>query len=200
MKLYYSPSACSLAPHIILREAGTPFSLERVNTKTKTTETGADYLAINPKGYVPALELDDGEIVTEGIILQQLIADRNPQANLIPPAGTKARRQLEQWLVFLATEVHKVHIPLFWPTTPTDAKPAFLDKIAQRYALIEKTLNDGRAYVTGDSFTIVDAYLFTLANWAPRVDIDLAQWPQLQRLLARVAARPAVQAALDAER
>jgi glutathione S-transferase len=199
VKLYFSPAACSLAPHIILREAGVPFSLERVDTKAKTTETGADFLAINPKGYVPVLQLDDGEIVTEGIVLQQLIADEKPQANLAPPRGTKERRKLEQWLVFLATEVHKAHLPLFWPATPDNAKPVFVDKIGQRYDLIEKTLSDGRDYLTGETFTIADAYLFTLANWAQRAGIDLAKWPHLQSYVGRVAARPAVQAALEAE-
>ena len=131
MKLYYAPLACSLAPHIILREAGVRFSLERVDTKKKITETGADFLAINPKGYVPVLELDDGEIVTEGIVLQQLIAELNPQAGLTPPRGSHERRKLDQWLVFLATEVHKAHIPLFWPATPADAKPLFIEKIGQ---------------------------------------------------------------------
>jgi len=199
VKLYFAPGACSLAPHIILREAGVRFSLERVDTRAKMTETGADFLAINPKGYVPVLMLDDGEIVTEGIVLQQLIADQNPQANLAPPRGSKERRKLEQWLVFLATEVHKAHIPLFWPGTPESARPLFIAKIGQRYDLIEKTLSDDRAYLTGETFTIADAYLFTLANWAQRVEMDLAKWPYLERYMQRVARRPAVEAAFEAE-
>lgn len=199
MKLYFAPAACSLAPHIILREAGVTFSLERVDTKAKKTETGADFLAINPKGYVPALQLDDGEIVTEGVVLQQLIADQNPQANLAPPRGGKERRKLEEWLVFLATEVHKAHLPLFWPATPDSAKPVFVEKIGQRYDLIEKTLGDGRSYLMGETFTIADAYLFTLANWAERAGVALTKWPHLQRYVGRVSARPAVQAALEAE-
>jgi glutathione S-transferase len=200
LKLYYAPLACSLAPHIILREAGVRFSLERVDTKKKITETGADFLAINPKGYVPVLELDDGEIVTEGIVLQQLIAELNPQAGLTPPRGSHERRKLDQWLVFLATEVHKAHIPLFWPATPADAKPLFIEKIGQRYDVLEATLSDGRAYLTGPTFTIADAYLFTLANWAERAGIELAKWRRMHAYVSRVAGRPAVQAALAAEK
>ncbi|MGH6949433.1 MAG: glutathione transferase GstA [Vitreimonas sp.] len=199
MKLYYSPGACSLAPHILLREAGVSFDLERVDTKTRKTAAGGDYLAVNPKGYVPALQFDDGEVLTEGVVLQQYIADRNPAARLAPAAGSKERLRLDELLVFLSTEVHKKHDLLFAPTTPEEVKAGLRDKIGQRYDLIEVGLADGRAFLTGANFTVADAYFFTLASWGQYVGIDIARWPNIAALLRRVAARPAVQAALEAE-
>jgi glutathione S-transferase len=199
MKLYYSPGACSLAPHIILRETGAQFTLEKTDTKTKTTASGSNFLDINPKGYVPVLELEDGYNLTEGVVIQQYLADRSPEAKLAPPRGTTERLRLEELLGFLTTEIHKVFSPLFSATTPDDFKPLARDKLASRFDLIEQRLSDGRAYLTGDSFTIADAYFFTLANWTQYVGIDLAKWPGIGRYMQRVAARPSVQAALTAE-
>lgn len=199
MKLYYSPAACSLAPNIALREIGADFALEKVDLKAKKTETGADFSAINPKGYVPALALDDGEVLTEGVVMQQYIADLKPEAKLAPPRGTKERRKLEELLVFLSTEVHKNFSPLFAPTTPDDYKAQVKDKIAQRFDYLEKQLSDGRQFLTGDQFTIADGYLFTLSNWTRFTGLDLARWPNIAALAGRVAQRPSVQAALKSE-
>lgn len=199
MKLYYSPGACSLAPHIALREAGLPFTLEKVDTRAHKLASGTDFYTVNPKGYVPVLELDDGDRLTEGVVIQQYVADLKPASNLAPPRGGKARLKLEEWLVFLSTEVHKTFSPLFGPTTPDETKAASKERIGQRFDYIEKTLGDGQAYLTGDTFTIADAYLFTLTNWANFTGIGLDKWPKLKALAGRVAARPAVQEALKAE-
>jgi glutathione S-transferase len=199
MKLYYSPAACSLAPHIALLETGASFTTEKVNTREKKTETGADFWAINPKGYVPTLVLDDGEVLTEGVVMQQYIADRKPEAKLAPPRGTKERRKLEELLVFLSTEVHKTFSPLFNPATPDEYKGQCRDKIAQRFDFLETQLSDGRAFLTGDQFTIADAYFFTLSNWTKFTGIDLVRWPNISAFAGRVAQRPSVQAAMKAE-
>lgn len=199
MKLYYSAGACSLAPNIALREIGADFTLEKVDLRAKKTESGADFLAINPKGYVPALQLDDGEVLTEGVVMQQYIADRKPETQLAPARGTKERRKLEELLVFLSTEVHKNFSPLFGPTTPDEYKVIAKDKIAQRFDYLDKQLSDGRQFLTGDQFTIADGYLFTLSNWAKPVGLDLKRWPNIAAFAARVAQRPAVQAALKSE-
>lgn len=199
MKLYYSPAACSLAPHIALIETGAAFTTEKVDTKTKKTESGADFWTINAKGYVPALELDDGDVLTEGVVMQQYIADLKPEAKLAPQCGTKERRRLEELLVFLSTEVHKTFSPLFAPTTPDEYKVIAKDKIAQRFDFLEKQLSDGRAFLTGAQFTIADAYFFTLSNWTKFVGVDLKRWPNISAFAERVAARPAVQQALKAE-
>jgi glutathione S-transferase len=199
MKLYYSPGACSLAPHIILRESGADFTLERIDTKTKKTERGADFLAVNPKGYVPVLELDDGYNLTEGVVIQEYLADRAPKAKLAPAPGSRERLQLKELLLFLSTEIHKAFSPLFAPTTPDAYKLQLREKIGARFNLLEQRLADGRAHLTGSNFTIADAYFFTLANWAQFVGIDLAKWANIGRFMQRVAARPAVQAALEAE-
>jgi glutathione S-transferase len=199
MKLYYTPGACSLAPHIILRETGADFTLEKVDIRAKKLADGGDFLAVNPKGYVPALGLDDGDVITEGVVIDGYLADRAPQSGIAPAHGTKERRRVDEWLLFVSTELHKAHSPLFAPTTPDDVKAASRDRIAQRYDYVEKVLSDGRAYLTGDTFTTADAYLFTITNWARPTGIDLSRWPKLQQYQARVAARPAVQAALVAE-
>lgn len=199
MKLYYAPGACSLAPHIILRETGATFTLEKVDIRGKKTETGADFLAINPKGYVPALDMGGGDVLTEGVVMHQYIADLAPQAGLAPARGTRERLRVEEWLVYISTELHKTHSPLFSPDTTAETRAGILDKIASRYDHIEKALADGRAYLTGSSFTVADAYLFTIGNWARLVGIDLARWPHLSAFMGRVAARPAVHAALVAE-
>jgi len=199
MKLYYTPSACSLAPHIILRETEADFSLEKVDLGTKTTEHGQSFLDINPKGYVPVLELENGEWLTEGVVIQQYLADLSPAAKLAPPRGSTERLRLDELLVFISTEIHKPHGPLFSPTMPAEAKAAFQDKIGQRYDLLERTLADGRRYLTGDAFTIADAYLFAILGWAARVELDLSRWPRISGLKGRVGARPAVREALAAE-
>jgi glutathione S-transferase len=199
MKLYYSPGACSLAPHIALREIGAEFSIEKVDLKAKKTETGADFAAINPKGYIPALKLDDGDVLTEGVVLQQYIADLKPSSKLAPARGTRERLKLEELLVFLSTEVHKNFSPLFGPTTPDEYRTISKDKIAARFDYLEKQLADGRAFLTGADFTIADAYFFALTNWTRPTGIDLSRWPLITAFAARVAARPAVQDALKAE-
>ena len=199
MKLYYAPGACSLAPHIILREAGESVSLEKVDLKQGKTETGADFLAINPKGYVPVLQLDDGAMLTEGVVIQQYIADRSPETGLASPRGSRERLRLDELLVFIATELHKPSIPLLAPTTPEDAKPAFREKIGERYDVIEALLADGRPYLTGEGFTIADAYLYVMTTWSKAIGIDLARWPALTAFARRAGGRPAVQAARAAE-
>jgi glutathione S-transferase len=199
MKLYYAPGACSLSPHISLREAGAAFDLERVDTKTRTTQSGADYLAINPKGYVPALQLDGGEVLTEGAAVVQFIADRHPAAGLAPANGSLERARLQEHLNFIASELHKAFTPLFDPSAPEAAKQAAPAAVARRLDHIERLLADGRAYLMGERFSVADAYLFTVASWTGPTGIGLDRWPRLAAFVARVAARPAVQAAMRAE-
>ena len=199
MKLYYAPGACSLSPHISLREAGAAFDLERVDTRTRTTESGADYLAINPKGYVPALQLDDGEVLTECAAVVQFIADRHPAAGLAPANGSLERARLQEHLNFIASELHKAFTPLFDPSAPEAAKQAAPAAVARRLDHVEWLLADGRAYLLGERFSVADAYLFTVASWTGPTGIGLDRWPRLAAFVARVAARPAVQAAMQAE-
>ena len=198
MKLYFSPGACSLYPHIVEREAGLPITLVRVDTKGKKTITGDDYLSINGKGYVPLLELDDGTRLTEGPAIVQYLADRAPQKKLVPANGTIERYKLQEWLNFITSELHKQFSPLFDPSMPEDAKAKFRDKIAARFDWVVGQLGD-KPYLTGEDFTVADAYLFTVANWTKYTGIDLARWPLLQAYMARVAARHDVQAALKEE-
>lgn len=198
MKLYYMPGACSLAPHIVLREAGVKFDLVKVDGKTKKTETGADFNAINPKSYVPALQLDSGKVLTEGAMIVQYIADKNPGAGLAPAAGTDARYDLQEWLTFISSEIHKGTGALFNPQLPEAWKTVVLDKLGQRYDHLAKHL-EKNAFVMGKDFSVADAYLFTVLNWTKFLGIDLGKWPALKAYQARVAARPAVQAALKAE-
>lgn len=197
MKLYYSPGACSLSPHIVLREAGLDFEMERVDLKSKKTEHGNDYLEINPKGYVPALRLDDGELLTEGPAIVQYLADRVPARKLAPAAGTMERVRLQEWLNFISTELHKSHSPLFNPAAPEEWKTWMRDLIGRRLALVAKQL-EGRDYLLGD-FSVADAYLFTVLSWGRFVNVDTSAWPVIGAYQARMAARPAVQAALKAE-
>lgn len=198
MKLYYMPGACSLATHILLREAGATVELDRVG-RDKKTESGADFLALNPKGYVPALEMKDGDILTENVVIHNYIADTHPNSKLAPAAGTKARVKQDELALYITTEIHKTYGPMFGPAVTDDTRKAVIDKLTARYALIEKQLSDGRPYLTGDTFATVDAYLFTVTNWANMLKIDLSAFPKLLALQARIAARPAVQAALVAE-
>ncbi|MEO8751599.1 MAG: glutathione transferase GstA [Casimicrobiaceae bacterium] len=197
MKLYYSTGACSLAPHIALAESGLAFTTAKVDLRKHTLDDGSDYYAINPKGYVPLLELDDGARLSEVAVILQYIADRKP-GTLAPVYGTIERYRVMEWLNFVATELHKQFGPLFYPTTPEATKEQQREKLAKRFELLAKTLGT-QPYLTGQSFTIADAYLFTILNWAPGLKIDLSPWPALQQFQARVAARPAVHAALVAE-
>ncbi|MGH7437797.1 MAG: glutathione transferase GstA [Polyangiaceae bacterium] len=200
MKLYYSPGACSLHPHIALREAGLPFELVRVDTRAhKLGGSGDDYYAVNPKGYVPLLELDDGTRLTEGAVIDQYIADQKPDAGLMPPAGTMARYRAQEWLNFIATELHKQFSPIFSPATPDAMKEILRAKIAGRFDLIEKTL-EKQPYLLGDKFTAPDGYLFNMVRWTEFTGIDRSKWPAIVSFFERVKARPTVQAALEAEK
>ncbi|MBL8834863.1 MAG: glutathione transferase GstA [Alphaproteobacteria bacterium] len=198
MKLYYAPGACSLSPHIALREAGLDFDLEQVDLAAKKTRSGADYRAINPLGYVPALQLDDGTVMTEASVIAQYVADATPGAKLAPPAGSRERYGLQTWLNFIATEIHKGIGPLWKPTTPDAYKETVKQTLAARFDYLSEQLGD-KPYLTGDRFTIADGYLFTVLNWTNFLKLDMAKWPKLTAYMARVAARPAVQAALKAE-
>lgn len=198
MKLYYMPGACSLATHILLREAGLPVELERVG-RDKKTEHGENFLEVTPKGYVPALRMEDGEILTENAVVQNYIADLKPASNLAPPYGTKARLRQDELAIFISTEIHKTYSPMFNPATPDEAKQISKDKLATRYAMIEEMLSDGRPYLTGQNFATVDAYLFTVTRWAGPLNFDLLKFPRVLAYQARVAERPAVKAALEGE-
>lgn len=198
MKLYFSPGACSLSPHIVLQEAGLDFTLERVDIRARQTASGADFLTINSKGYVPALELKDGTVLTEGPAIVQFVADLVPDRQLVPAHGTLERYQLIEWLNFIATEVHKSFGPLFRPTATDDMKEAARTNLSNRLGWIAGRL-EGRDYLMGSQFTVADAYLFTALGWAAFVGFDLSPWPLLGAYQQRVAARPAVQQALRAE-
>lgn len=198
MKLYYSPGACSLHPHITLREAGVPFELERVDLRAhKVARDGSDYYAVNPKGYVPALRLDDGSLLTEGAVIDQYVADLKPEKNLIPAAGTMARYRVQEWLNFIAAEVHKSFGPLFG--NDDALKEAARKRLAGKFELVEKTLAS-QPYLTGDHFTVADAYLFNMLRWTTFTAISLDKWPGIKAFVTRVEARPAVQEALAAEK
>lgn len=198
MKLYYSPGACSLSPHIVAREAGLPLDLVKVNLKTGTLADGSDFTTINGKGYVPVLELDDGQRLTEGPVIVQYLADDQPAAGLAPPAGSMERYRLQEWLNFITSEIHKQFSPLFDPATSADWQQAARAALARRFDWISTQLS-GKSYLMGEHFTVADAYLFTVLNWAQWTGIDLTRWPVLQDYVARIAARPKVQEALRAE-
>jgi glutathione S-transferase len=199
MKLYFASNACSLSPHIALRESGLPFQLERVDLKTKRTASGEDFLTVNPKGYVPALELDDGQVLTEGAVMVQWIADQRPETGLIPPAGTMARYRVQEWLHYIATELHKGFAPLYSKVAPEEVKAAAREKLATRFAFVAAAV-ERHPYLTGQTFTVADGYAFyTLRSWKRLVRPELPS-PALQPYFARIVARPAVIAALDAER
>lgn len=198
MKLYYSPGACSLVPHIIALEAGIPLDLEKVDLATRRTAGGRDYLQVNPKGYVPALELDNGEVLTEGPAIDQYLADLAPQSGLAPANGTLARYRLQEMLGYINSEIHKSYSPLFNPATAAAVREERKAYLLKRYAFIEQTLARQR-WLLGDSFGVADAYLFVVTNWAGAVGLDLSTLPKLVDFQQRVAARPAVQAAMAAE-
>jgi len=198
MKLYYFPSACSLASNIALREAGIEFQLVKFNRHTKKTEDGLDFNEVNPKGYVPTLALDNGEVLTENIAVLQYIADRNPAAKLAPAAGTMERYRLIEWLAFISSEIHKSFSPLFRAEMPEEAKQLFRGNLANRFDYLQRALGE-KNFLMGDQFTIADAYLFTVVSWVSFVNIDLSRWPQLKRYIERVGARPHVIEALKSE-
>jgi glutathione S-transferase len=198
MKLYYSPGACSLSPHIALREAGLAFEPVLASTKSHKLQDGTDYYGINPLGYVPMLELDDGTRLREGPAIVQYIADQAPAKNLAPANGTLPRYRLQEWLTFIGTEVHKQFSPLFNPAMPEEVKKMQRDKLASRFQWIDAELKD-KQYLMGDNFSVADGYLFTVTNWAKPMNIDLTPYPNLVAYRERVAARPAVQEAMKAE-
>jgi len=196
--LFFSPGACSFSPHIALREAGLPFALERVDLRTKRTAGGEDFLAINPKGYVPALKLPNGELLTEGPAIVQWIADQAPEKGLAFTPGTIERARVQEWLTYVGTELHKSFSPLFDRAATEDVKTSARNRIAARFAYVNAHL-DGRAFLVGERFTVADGYLYTVLSWTAFVGIDLAQWPALEAFRARIHERPSVQAARAAE-
>ena len=198
MKLYYSPGACSLSPHIALCESGLAFTLVLASTKTHKLQDGTDFYTINAKGYVPVLELDNGERLTEGPAIVQYIADQAPAKNLAPANGTFARYRLQEWLNFITSEIHKAYSPLFNPAVPEDYKTMAKAKLLERYRWVDAQL-EGKSYLLGDGFSVADAYLFTVTNWARHVGLDISALKHLAAFMARVAARPAVHEAMKAE-
>ena len=197
-KLYYSPGACSLSPHIVLCEAGLPFDLVLANLKIHQLADGSDYYTVNPKGYVPLLELNDGQRLSEGPAIVQYIADLVPASKLAPAAGTMERYRLMEWLSFITSELHKGFSPLFNPAMPEEAKVLACAKVTQRLGWVDTQL-ESKPYLMGDTFTVADAYLFTVAGWGKHVGVDIAPMKNLSAYMGRVAARPAVQAAMKAE-
>ena len=198
MKLYYSPGACSLSPHIVLREAGLAFEPVLASTKTHKLADGTDYYGINPKGYVPLLELDDGQRLSEGPAIVQYVADQVPAKKLVAPAGTMARYRQIEWLNFISTELHKGFSPLFNQAMPEEAKKLARDKVSSRLAWVNEQL-EGKQYLMGDVFSVPDAYLFTVASWAKYAGVDISSFSHLGAFMSRMAGRPAVQEALKAE-
>ena len=198
MKLYYATGTCSLSPNIVAREAGIDFTLDKVDLATKKTSSGRDYLAINPKGYVPALELDDKRVLTEGPAIVQYLADQKPDAGLAPKAGTIERYRLQEWLNFITSEIHKQFSPLFRPNTPEDYKPIAKENLAKRFAWLDQQLA-GKEYLLGNRFTVADAYLFTVLNWTVPLKIDLKQWPNVAAYVDRIRKRPKVKEAMQEE-
>jgi glutathione S-transferase len=198
MKLYYSAGACSLSPHIVLLEAGLPYTLVKTDLKTKKTADGADYLTINSKGTVPALELDDGRVLTEGPAVVQYLADQKPESGLAPRAGTFERYQLMEMLNYITSEVHKAFSPLFNPESSAEMKQASVNALTKKFDWLTGFLGN-KTFLLGNTFTVADAYLFTVLKWTRIVKIDLAKWPALAAYQARIAQRPKVQAALKEE-
>ncbi|WP_151631951.1 glutathione transferase GstA [Noviherbaspirillum aerium] len=198
MKLYYNPGVCSLAPHIALREAGLGFSLEKVDPAAGRTASGQDYLAVNPNGYVPALEIEPGLVLTEGPAIMQYIADRAPEAGLAPANGTMERYKLQSWLNFITSEIHKGFSPLFKPGMPAEAKTQFKELLGKRFDYVAQHLST-QDHLLDSGFSVADAYLFVTTGWCGFVGIELERWPALVAFRKRIQARPAVQAAMRAE-
>lgn len=198
MKLYYLKGACSLASYISLCEAGLPFEASSVDLQTRKTSDGLDFNQINPKGYVPALRLDNGEVLTENVAVLQYIADRAPASQLAPPVGTLARSRLVEWLGFISSEVHKAVSPMFNPAANDEVKAYARKNLERRLDWLDKEWGT-RQFLMGDTFTVADAYLFVVFSWMPHLGIDQSRWPKLQAFSERVRARPAVQKALKGE-
>ncbi|MBL8300026.1 MAG: glutathione transferase GstA [Rhodanobacteraceae bacterium] len=198
MKLYFAPGTCALSPHIVLRELGLPFEVVKVDLATKQAADGSDFTTVNPRGYVPALLLDGGEVLTEGPAIVQYLADLAPDKQLAPANGTLQRYRLQEWLNFISTEIHKQFSPLFHPPVHEAVKEAQKVKLARRFSEIEPLL-EKQDYLTGSRFSVADAYLFTVLGWGKYVGIDLNQWPAVTRFVERVAVRPAVAEALAVE-
>ena len=199
MKLYFAPGACSFLPHIALRETGLDFDLVKVDLGAgKIVADGSDFARINPKGYVPALELDDGQVLTEAQVIAQYIADRKPESGLAPKAGTMERYRLQEWLAFINSEIHKGFVPLFNPATPEGYKTIAIQGLTKRLSFVAKHL-EKNDFMLGRPFGIADAYLYTVLNWSQWTGIDLTPWPALTAFQQRVGARPAVKAAHAAE-
>lgn len=199
MKLYFSPGTCSQAVHIALREAGLPFTLEKVDLRTRRTGSGADWAALNPKGYVPMLELDEGGSMTEVVALLTYVADRKPDAELAPQPPSIERYRLQEWLAFISSEIHKSFSPLFNAGMPEAGKQIYRDRLANRFQFVDKELQ-GKDYLMGDNFTVADAYLYTVTRWSKVMSIDISAYANLVAHHARVEARPAVQEALKVEK
>jgi len=198
MKLYYAPDTCSLSPHIVLRELALAFELVKVDNRSKLTGDGRDFRLINPKGYVAALELDDGQILTEGPAIVQYLADLKPESRLVPPAKSWERVRLQEWLNFISSEIHAGSALLFNKALPDDVLAIFREKLFRRFDYLQATLAE-KAFLMGALFCVADAYLFTVLGWCKFFNIDLNRWPALVAYRARISARPAVQAALLAE-
>jgi glutathione S-transferase len=198
MKLYFAPGACSMGPHIAMREAGYKFDLEKVDVANKKTADGGDFWKINPKGYVPALKLDDGQVLTEASVILQYLADQKPESGLAPKLGTMERYRLMEWLNFVSSEVHKQIGALFNPKLTPEMKEVQLGVIGRRLRALEGML-DGKQFVMGDKFSVADAYLFNILTWTNIHNIDLNPWPKVKEYLARIGARPKVQETMKAE-
>jgi glutathione S-transferase len=198
MKLYYAPGACSLSPHIVAREAGIDVQFEKVDLRTKTVKTEGDFWKINPKGYVPALEIAPGDVLTEGPAIVQYFGDLKPKSGLVPPAGSADRYRMQEMLGYINSEIHKAYSPLFSATTPDATREDRKAHLHKRYKLLDDRLA-GRDYLFGDKFTAADAYLFTVTRWAHAVKVDLSEFPNIAAFQERVAARPAVRAAMKEE-
>jgi glutathione S-transferase len=199
MKLYFKSGACSMASHIALHEVAADFSIEEVDLQTKKTADGTDFRTINPKGYVPALELATGEVLTEGASVLQYIADQHPESALAPASGTIERARLQEHLNYVGTELHAAFGPFFNPATTEAEKANAAERVATKFDYLETLFSDDRAHLLGEQFTVADAYLFVVSNWANFVGIDLQRWPNVAAYVSRVANRPATQAALNAE-
>ncbi|MGC2457212.1 MAG: glutathione transferase GstA [Gallionellaceae bacterium] len=198
LELYYVPGTCSLCPHIVLHEAGLGFSLEKVNPGDKKTETGQDYNALNPKSNVPALVMENGQLLTEVAVIVQYLADLAPEKKLAPPAGTLARYRLQEWLNFISSEIHKGYSPLFNPKLTDDAKAIFKERLAGRISYAARALAD-KDYLLDNTFSVADAYLFAVLRWSPRLGFELSPWPVLKDYMERIGARPAVKIAMAEE-
>lgn len=198
MKLYYSPGACSLASHIALYETGLPFEIDRLIKTSKLTTGGEDFMQINPKGYVPTIRLDDGSILTEGAAVLQYIADQKPDSGLAPKCGTMERYRLQEWLTFISSEIHKSFSPFFNKEATDDVKTNARNHLTKRLGYVETQLTN-KMFLLGEHFTVADAYMFVVVSWSNHVGFDLDSFPRIQEYLARIAARPAVQAAMKVE-